>query len=305
MERLILDSAKKNPQVKDIEHVLQALDAIVTCNSNTFAREMLSTITAINLSGLSPTGWKPFTDAVAKLREKVLDRLYDEYHFKEESKNIVFSAFDDLFDIIDDRSRNRISRDIFTLNYDRTIDEYLLEKHENTFVDGFENSKHRRFWKPAVFEKEQPNFRLFKLHGSLNWRERTDGAIECGTTEEPSRNTYYRKNVFIYPTESCDETKEPYRSLYKHFRDLKGTADLLIVVGYAFRDDPINNTIIEFASSPGVTVIPISPTVKEDIQQLGRIDNQTVERNLMPIEGRFPDPNVLGTLQEIIINIEK
>ena len=114
--------------------------------------------------------------------------------------------------------------------------------------------------------------RLFKLHGSLSWREYED-TIECVTTEEPARNAYHKRNVFIYPAQICDQESEQYATLYEYFRNLAEFTNL-IIIGYAFRDEPINRIVANFMKN-GKKCIVISPTVAQDISNIQSIRSLT------------------------------
>lgn len=66
--------------------------------------------------------------------------------------------------------KNIVNVDIFTLNHDILLEQYLSTINIQV-NDGFgtpqKNSK--RYWKPELFETSDLKIRLFKLHGSINW----------------------------------------------------------------------------------------------------------------------------------------
>ena len=136
--------------------------------------------------------------------------------------------------------------------------------------------------------------RIFKLHGSLNWRLWNNGNLERVPTEEPTRNSYYKGNVFIYPTEYCNESIEPYQTLYGNFKQLKQKFDVTIVIGYSFRDEPINNVLIEFLQQDtNKKIIVLSPTANDDC---ALIKKTNPKGELVLINEMFPDSAALSDL---------
>jgi hypothetical protein len=321
-QKLILTILTNIGAVKDIEHVLQIIDTILDFDLKPNIRNTLNGIFGSNLTPSDAlNSWEFFTKELSSLKSVIINELYSEYSLREKTKGKAFEAYEGLFGI--GGSSKIVFRDVFTLNYDRTMEEYFLDKQEGSYTDGFRNKRNGRFWSPKLFndEKKSFKFRLFKLHGSLCWREKMNGDIECVTPEEPSRSGQYKRNVLIYPTEKCNTTQEPYSTLYNYFESLDKTADILGIIGYAFRDEPINNIILKFAkksSQPNVVVI--SPTAVDDLMNPagfhGKVISDTelnkdvkiVEiegRSILVIEGKFPDTPVLKKLNSAISLIEK
>ncbi len=139
---------------------------------------------------------------------------------------------------------------VFTTNYDLCFERYL-EMKNIAFYDGFD--KRNRFNSDFM---EAGGLQLYKLHGSSNWvvtedcKEgeftKTDTFIEVG--EQTIRGRMV-KDVMIYPTSEKYFSKSPYFELLNRFREYlnysKKEKEKCIIIGYSFRDIPINNAFID------------------------------------------------------------
>ena len=113
------------------------------------------------------------------------------------------------------------------------------------FSCGFRNDKrnNRQFWHPEEFNHKEWKFdakriRLYKLHGSLDWRITSGGRIERVPIEErvSPRTKRYKENLLIYPAEKDYSKGEPFRRLQKYFDQVLNWHEICLVIGYSFRD---------------------------------------------------------------------
>lgn len=131
---------------------------------------------------------------------------------------------------------------IFTTNYD-LLTEQALEESYAPYFDGFIGAR-RAFFDLAAVEDESilpPNWtRLWKMHGSINWRledkgrvSRTDSVVE-------------KDNYLIYPSHlKYDQSRKmPYLAMMDRLKDylLKPSA-IIFFSGYSFGDEHINDII--------------------------------------------------------------
>jgi hypothetical protein len=133
--------------------------------------------------------------------------------------------------------------EVFTTNYDLLV-EQAFEEARVTLFDGFTGSR-LPFFDVAAIEGEAkipPRWtRLWKLHGSINWRESIDtvnrvtetGNMDCALIH-PSHRKY-------------DQSRRlPYLALMDRMRVfLRRPSAVLITVGYSFRDQHINEMLVE------------------------------------------------------------
>jgi hypothetical protein len=136
--------------------------------------------------------------------------------------------------------------EIFTTNYDILIEE-ALEKHRVPYFDGFIGSSRPFFDLRAIEDGEIPErwSRLWKLHGSINWRfNKTTKAVFRSDKSEDG------DELLIHPSHlKYDESRRmPYFVMIDRLRNFLRRAErpvALIIAGYSFSDEHINEAIVE------------------------------------------------------------
>jgi len=135
--------------------------------------------------------------------------------------------------------------EIFTTNYD-LLTEQALEDLRIPFFDGFVGARQPFFDAHAIeFDNLPPRWaRLWKIHGSINWRSTAavDGFKVWRTDVEKGGD------VVIHPSHLKYEQsrKMPYLAMMDRLKKFLSTSSsALIVVGYSFRDQHLNDMIIQ------------------------------------------------------------
>lgn len=135
--------------------------------------------------------------------------------------------------------------EIFTTNYDLLM-EQAFEDFRIPFFDGFVGS-HQPFFDPYAIESDKlpPRWaRLWKIHGSINWRNRNvDGNFKVWRTGADKG-----ENVVIHPSHlKYDQSRKmPYLAMMDRLRKFLSTpSSALIVVGYSFGDQHLNDVIVQ------------------------------------------------------------
>lgn len=131
---------------------------------------------------------------------------------------------------------------LFTTNYDLLL-EQAFEESAAPYFDGFIGTR-RAFFDLGAVEDETllpPRWaRLWKIHGSLNWRLDETGAV-VRSDEKRAGSSY-----LIYPSHlKYDQSRKmPYLAMLDRLKAflLKPSATLFIC-GYSFADEHINNVI--------------------------------------------------------------
>lgn len=131
--------------------------------------------------------------------------------------------------------------EIFTTNYDLLIEQAFEEKGIPYF-DGFSGSRYPFFDIHSVEGNDMPSYwaRLWKLHGSINWKYEGDAVcrLSKGVGGSPE---------LIYPSRlKYDQSRKmPFLAMSDRLTHylLKDHATL-IICGYSFNDEHINDTII-------------------------------------------------------------
>ncbi len=152
------------------------------------------------------------------------------------------SPFHDLATFI---GRHRTTKvELFTTNYDLLI-EQALEESEVPFFDGFCGSERPFFDAHAIEADDLPArwVRLWKLHGSINWR--LNGKLVCRT-----RDVAAGSELLIHPSHRKydDSRRMPYLVMLDRLRAFLRPRDrpvCLFTIGYSFSDDHLNEVIAD------------------------------------------------------------
>lgn len=131
---------------------------------------------------------------------------------------------------------------LFTTNYDLLM-EQALEESFAPYFDGFIGAR-KAFFDLGAVEDEgllPPRWtRLWKIHGSLNWR------LENGTAVVRSDQKTEDQSYLIYPSHlKYDQSRKmPYLAMLDRLKAfLLAPSALLFVCGYSFSDEHINDVI--------------------------------------------------------------
>nr|WP_288813488.1 SIR2 family protein [uncultured Sphingobacterium sp.] len=153
---------------------------------------------------------------------------------------------------------NNINRDtaieIFTTNYDLLI-EQAFEEISVPYFDGFVGSRRPFFDLRAVEDSLIPIHwsRLWKLHGSINWYLDDKGEVYRSTSLNET------DSYIIHPSHlKYDQSRKmPYLALIDRLNSfLRQNSAVLILSGYSFADDHLNDTIINaLKANPTAMVI--------------------------------------------------
>lgn len=156
-----------------------------------------------------------------------------------------------------DVSDNNDIINVFTTNYDLFIERSLdAENYQytNGFTSGIEqkfsirefhlrkvdvDERYRDKWSPI-----RPYFRVFKLHGSVNWEKAADEIIQINSYEEIPED----KETVIAPSDSkyADSQGTPYSDLFREFGNLINKRNsVLFIDGYGFPDEHINHLLLQ------------------------------------------------------------
>jgi len=149
--------------------------------------------------------------------------------------------------------------EVFTTNYDMLL-EQALEDLEAPYFDGFVGAKRSFFDLRAIEDNFIPKHwtRLWKIHGSINWyQEDVLGIKKVYRSSEIKSDASH----LIYPSHLKYEQsrKMPYLALIDQLsRFIRKKSSLLIISGYSFNDDHLNDTIINaLKANPSAMVLAL------------------------------------------------
>ncbi len=176
--------------------------------------------------------------------------------------------------------------EVFTTNYDLLL-EMAMEDVGTYFFDGFVGSV-EPFFAPSTVEADarlgtdisavpRTWVRLWKLHGSIGWRRvKTQLDDSHRIARAPLDTVTEADEYIIFPSHEkySDSRKLPFVAYHDRLRTLLLIPDvLLIVAGYSFADQHINEIILQCLranSSLAVTVLlhdPATPTLARHASQ--------------------------------------
>ena len=143
-----------------------------------------------------------------------------------------------------DAARRGNSVEIFTTNYDLLM-EQAFEDYRVPYFDGFAGAC-KPFFDLLSMEEDMlpPRWaRLWKLHGSINWYQVSDKGVFRGTSKEEGGSMRVIHPSYMKYQES---RRMPYLAMVDRLRAfLKQPTSTLIICGYSFRDEHVNEVILQ------------------------------------------------------------
>ena len=156
--------------------------------------------------------------------------------------------------------------DIITTNYDLILDRCLKQN----VVDGFVNDDNKdniKVWEDD-WKSIENGTHVVKLHGSINWQNHKDKDYRISKSGNQVR--YVEKlpvpghrgtdrDVMLLPAlNGKDYDEQPFDALYEQFIKTIDNTDLLVSIGYSFKDERINNEIKKRLESD-LTLLAVMP----------------------------------------------
>lgn len=196
------------------------------------------------------------------LIKKIEDHIFNSINvsFESEEKQKVLAYYKTFYQKLALRNKDNSRIRVFTTNND-LFNETALDALNIHYINGFSGGLHRYF-NPAIFnytwskrmdtsiDKYEPvenMVYLYKIHGSVNWRETKGAGNNYFEIEEvvPSE-TNADGSVLIYPTPTKQDKSlgSPYVDLFREFQNkLLEPHSVLFVIGYSFSDRHVNDII--------------------------------------------------------------
>lgn len=133
--------------------------------------------------------------------------------------------------------------EIFTTNYDLLM-EQACEDRRVPYFDGFAGSRQPFFDVRAMEEDKLPPrwARIWKLHGSINWYQVPTKGVFRGATNEKGQKRVIHPSHLKYE----ESRRMPYLAMIDRLRAfLRQPSATLVLCGYSFRDEHINEVIVQ------------------------------------------------------------
>ena len=209
------------------------------------------------------------------LKSVIRDILLESFVINDDTRGSIGSVYDRIWSVMRNGGTDEFA--VFTTNYDSVMESYA-DTNDLEIVNGFKPYRHlSRIWDGKwARHTPQPPLYLTKLHGSVHWHENANGKIvETGGITQ--RNT--RRDIMIAPTEGAkDYSKEPFLTLVDYFRESLKKVEMLLVIGFSYRDAEINE-IIKRRLDEGMLLISVSPSASSDIERISDAKHQPVDWN--------------------------
>lgn len=168
---------------------------------------------------------------------------------------------------------------VFTTNYD-LFNERAMDRSGISYSNGFSGTVERRFnpatYRLALAEQLDITSRRWaavdgfvhfcKLHGSLNWYEESAGLYPIRESHAPLDPS--KDRVMIYPTPSKQTASfgSPYSDMFREFqRQVVQDQSVLVILGYSFGDEHVNNIIFQGLSLPSFKLVAFMDPETNDI----------------------------------------
>lgn len=202
--------------------------------------------------------------------------------FSKEERQKVLGYYITFYQKLAMRNKDLSRIRVFTTNND-LFNETALDSLNIHYINGFSGGL-RKFFNPALFnytwskrmdtsiDKYEPTENLvylYKIHGSINWRESTPLPGNYFEIEEfPPNELISDKACLIYPTPTKQDKSlgAPYVDLFREFQNkLLEPHSVLFVIGYGFNDRHVNDIIYRaLATNSTINVVIFSTKPKNE-----------------------------------------
>ncbi|AUQ99927.1 SIR2 family protein [Phaeobacter inhibens] len=179
------------------------------------------------------------------------------------------------------RSRGLAPPWVFTTNYD-LFNERAMDRSGIPYSNGFSGTIERRFnpasYRLALAEQLDITSRRWaavdgfvhfcKLHGSVNWIEEASGLFPIRETQSEADAAKDRVMIYPTPTKQNASFGSPYSDMFREFqRQVVQDQSVLVVIGFSFGDEHINNIIFQGLTLPGFRLIAFMDPDTNDISR--------------------------------------
>lgn len=255
-----------------------------------------------------------YNDLIEKVEGHIFDSININFDKKEDLD--VLEYYKTLYQKLALRSKDNSRIRVFTTNND-LFNEMALDALNIHYVNGFSGGL-RKFFNPALFnytwskrmdttidkyEPAEDMVYLYKIHGSVNWRETEKLDNNYFEIEEiyPPKNDA-KNPVLIYPTPTKQDKSlgSPYVDLFREFQHkLLEPHSVLFVIGYSFSDRHVNEIIYRALSTNSTLNVVIFGEKPKEEERKGKpiffIDDNRIFTISGTIEDKDEDGKVIAT----------
>lgn len=162
---------------------------------------------------------------------------------------------------------------IFTLNYDKCVEQNLKDEKIECGFDEFDKWNSKRY----DYENTQSDYYLYKLHGSIDWKKKKEEQLTQFNGEISPEDL-----AIIFGISNKLQSYDPYLFYFYEFRIHCIKAELVICSGYGFLDGHINDVIKHgFVANKNKRLIV---NVFEPKKKPDDVEKEISDKLLIPIE---------------------
>lgn len=193
---------------------------------------------------------------------------------------------------------------LFTTNYDPVTD-YLLEMAEDQEIPSHDGFNRFGAWDSGGYSRvRSKGLAVYRLHGSLSWIEKDHRIIN--TRDYSKRVPGYAEHLLIYPGYKGNPESDGHQAFQFAHNSLKvalGESNILLVIGYSFRDPHLNAIIQEaLRSNTKLSLVIWNPEWPEGsdvgLAEIHQVDEIRVRHHKQPF-GQVSQDELLALSHEI------
>ena len=214
----------------------------------------------------------------------ILKKCTSEHLSNEE--NCVLKIYKKFYECLGNRSRQISPPWVFTSNYD-LFSELAMDRLNIPYSNGFSGTVERRF-NPATYRltlAEQLDItsrrwatvdrfvHFCKLHGSINWIDEGKGLYPIKEIHQHLDESTDRLMIYPTPSKQSASLSFPYSDMFREFhRQVVQDQSVLVVIGYGFGDEHINNIIFQGLTLPNFRIVIFAdPDTNEITKELSQL----------------------------------
>ena len=282
----------------DVEELYDGIDHIIATNKNPNCKPI------IGEAIVNGVHYRQIIDELDSLKGTIREVLLDSFVIRGDRVGLIRHMYDAIWLIVERCGTNEFH--VFTTNYDLVMEEYCATAGLDV-VNGFEPYLYqKRVWKSAWSRGEGKPLYLTKLHGSISWRRDIGGEIiEVGGAAPKDADD----DIMIAPTVGAkDYDREPFSTLMNRFEEAVSGVDMLLVIGFSYRDDEIVR-IISDRMEKGMALVTISPNAVKDVlrafyagikaEEFEDGDIREIDRNIITYKQKFGPETVAAMSKEL------
>lgn len=265
---------QKSDEVVDIEEVLWTLQNLLSfCNdyvhNSTFTAFMLQDnrlaqpLGAGHAFGSLDGAIRRGLTEVERLVSQINARVYELYaHEPDES-----ALRTNWIPLLNELKSREWRTDIITTNYDTVIETAISSVYPNEYdrFVGLRGRTRKQLDLNAWQNSDPDRGLLTKIHGSLDWQI-SGRSIFVGS---PVYTGDHSKHAIIYPGFKGTETAQYLSIMHRYFGDRVEEADVVMFIGFAFRDEYVNR-ILE-RTRPSGLVFVLNPVKPDTMPPRGKV----------------------------------